>query len=316
MSPASLPHPAVAVSATPVVQASDDEGRRLHYGEFYGLRDAPDGAGVVVGNCQAESLRIVVDGPGTPTVRVPPVHEIAPSDVPLLHRLIARASFLVAQPVRDDYHDLPLGTRQLRALLPAGARAVTVPIVRYTGLQPFQWVLRVPEVPELPPYVDYLDIRELALAAGLPLPARLDRDAVRAVAGDAVAELRRRESGLDVVASDLFARPTFDHMRTVNHPGNPIWLALGARVLDALGSPDSPVDPGRPLLAGVQAPREAWVADAWDLDDEPTDFWLIAGERVAAAEVREAQGAWYRDHPIYVERAVGRLAPLLRRWRG
>jgi hypothetical protein len=297
-----------------VVSATDD-GRRGHYGEFYGLRDAPAGAGVVVGNCQAESLRIVIDGPATPTVRVPPVHELTAHDVPLLERLISGAAFLVVQPVRDDYHGLPLGTRQLTALLPASARTVTVPIVRYTGLYPFQWVLRVPEVRSTPPIVDYLDIRALSLVAGLPLPDRLDRAGVRAVADDALAELRRRERDLDVAASDLFSRPTFDHMRTVNHPGNPIWLALGERVLDVLGTGTPPTDPGRALLASVQAPREAWVAEAWDLDDEPRDAWSIAGETVSADEVRAAQSQWYRENPLYVERAVARLAPLLTRWR-
>lgn len=297
------------------VVAHPDEGRRAHYAEFYGLRDAHPGAGVVVGNCQAESLRIVIDGPATPTVRVPPVHELTADDVPHLERLISDAAFLVVQPVRDDYHGLPLGTRQLTARLSRTGRAVTVPIVRYNGLHPFQWVLRVPEVPSAPPIVDYLDIRALSLVAGLPLPDRLDREGVRAVAGDAVAELRRRERDLDVAASDLFSRPTFDHMRTVNHPGNPVWLALGERVLDALGTGTAPTDPGRPLLASVRSPREAWVADAWDLDDEPEDAWSIAGETIPADEVRAAQSEWYRENPLYVERAVARLATLLTRWR-
>jgi hypothetical protein len=192
---------------------------------------------------------------------------------------------------------------------------VTVPIVRYTGLHPFQWVLRVPEVRSTPPIVDYLDIRALSLVAGLPLPDRLDRAGVRAVADDALAELRRREQELDVAASDLFSRPTFDHMRTVNHPGNPLWLALGERVLDVLGTGTAPTDPGRPLLASVQAPREAWVAEAWDLDDQPQDAWSIGGETIPADEVRAAQSQWYRENPLYVERAVTRLAPLLTRWR-
>ncbi|MFG6475158.1 WcbI family polysaccharide biosynthesis putative acetyltransferase [Microbacterium sp. P06] len=315
MSPSPPQNPTVAVSPMSMLGVTADTGRREHYGEFYGLREAPEGAGVIVGNCQAESLRIVVDGPATPTVRVPPVHELTAHDVPHLQRLIARASFLAVQPIRDDYHDLPLGTRQLVGLLRPTARAVTVPIVRYTGLYPFQWVIRVPEVTTMPPFVDYLDVRELALAAGLPLPAQLDPAGVRAVAEDSLAELRRREGDLDVAASDLFAQPTFDHMRTVNHPGNPIWLGLGARVLEALGSSAAPTDPGRPILNGVQAPREAWVADAWDLDEEPRDDWSIDGARVPSAEVRAAQGAWYRDNPVYIERAIARLAPLLARWR-
>ena len=90
---------------------------------------------------------------------------------------------------------------------------------------------------------------------------------------------------------------------------------LGARVLDALGTGTAPTDPGRPILAGVQAPRESWVAEAWDLDDEPRDDWLIAGKWIAADEVRRAQGAWYRENSLYLSQAVARLGPLLARWR-
>lgn len=315
MSPPDLPEPTLATPTGTVLAPDAAAGRRLHYGEFYGLRDAAPGAGVVVGNCQAESLRIVLDGPDTPTVRTPPVHELTADDVPFLQRLLARASFLVVQPIHDDYHDLPLGTRQLIAGLPASARSVTVPIVRYTGLQPYQSVIRVPEVPTAPPIVDYLDVRELSLAAGLPLPPALGRAAVHAVADDSLAELRRREQDLDVSASDLFARPTFEHMRTVNHPGNPVWLALAERVLSALGSSAAPTDPVRPLLSSVLAPREWWVAEAWDLDDEARDEWTIAGRVFSSAEVREAQGRWYRENPVFVTRAVQRLATTLERWR-
>ena len=37
--------------------------RRQHYSEFYGLAPLPESYGVVLGNCQAESLRMVMDAP-------------------------------------------------------------------------------------------------------------------------------------------------------------------------------------------------------------------------------------------------------------
>ncbi|MHA6795513.1 WcbI family polysaccharide biosynthesis putative acetyltransferase [Pseudonocardia bannensis] len=56
-----------------------DAGRRAHYGEFYdgpGPTDRP--LAVVHGNCQAESMRVLLAGSPTfscPTVRVPRVQE-------------------------------------------------------------------------------------------------------------------------------------------------------------------------------------------------------------------------------------------------
>ena len=178
------PQPTVADGVTAVVAAVDEQARRQHYGQFYELEERPDGAGFLLGNCQAESLRIVMHDNRAPLVRIPPVHELTADDMPFLERLIAAASVIIAQPISDDYHSLPLGTRQVFARAGAAARTVTVPIVRFTGLHPFQAVVRVPGVSEAPPIVDYHDVREVALAAGLPLPEKLGRDAVRAIADE------------------------------------------------------------------------------------------------------------------------------------
>ena len=290
--------------------------RRRHYAEFFGDTPAPEGYGVVVGNCQAESIRLVVSNDAHPGVRVPAVHEMDAADAERLHRLLGRAAFLVVQPIRDGYRGLPLGTAELRAALPAGARTVVVPSLRYGGLHPFQAAIRVPGVDEDPPLVAYHDVRGLAEAAGLPIPAHLPPAAVRAIAADSVAELRRREDlGVDVVASDLYSPVVADLARTVNHPGNAVFLPLGERIVAALGAPGTAVNPGRPILAGVRAPLEPWVVDAWDLDAEPRPDWIVAGEHLDADDVRQAHRAWYAAHPEFVAAAVERLAPLLRRWR-
>lgn len=290
--------------------------RRRHYAVFYGDEAPPAGYGLVVGNCQAESLRLVVSSDALPGVRVPAVHELTPEDAVHLHRLLAGASWLVAQPIRDDYHGLPLGTAQLRAALPPHARSLTVPIVRFGGLYPFQAAIRVPGVDEDPPLVAYHDVRVLAEAAGLPVARELSRDGVREVAAASVAELRRREAlGIDIVASDLLSPVVVDLARTVNHPGNAIWMPLGDRVVAALGAPGTAVDPGRPILAGVRAPLEPWVLDAWDLDDAPRPDWIVAGEELSVEAVRSAHLEWYAAHPAFVAAAMERLAPLIARWR-
>ncbi|WP_022877481.1 WcbI family polysaccharide biosynthesis putative acetyltransferase [Microbacterium sp. B19] len=290
--------------------------RRRHYAEFFGDAPTPGGYGVVVGNCQAESIRLVVSNDAHPGVRIPAVHEMDAADAERLHRLLARASFLIVQPIRADYRGLPLGTAQLRAALPARARTVVVPSLRFGGLHPFQAAIRVPGVDEDPPLVAYHDVRLLAEAAGLPVAAALPADAVRAVAEDSVAELRRREDlGVDVVASDLYVPVVADLARTVNHPGNAVFLPLGERIVAALGTPGTAVDPGRPILAGVHAPLEPWVVETWNLDAEPRRDWIVGGEALDAATVAEAHRRWYAGHPDFVSAAVERLAPLLRRWR-
>ena len=288
--------------------------RRAHYAGFFGDLPRTD-YGVVVGNCQAESVRIVLDSDDLTLLRVPPVYEMDAAEAARLHEVLAGASVLIAQPVKDDYHDLPLGTRQLAASLPASGRAVTFPVVRFSGLYPFQAVLHVPGTEEDPPIVAYHDVRTLAEAGGIPVRDALGAGAVRAEAADSIAELERREQQLDVGVSDLFAAPGFDLVRTVNHPGNPVILAIGDRVLRALGRPGAATDPGRPLLDAVHAPREDWVIDAWELDAVPEPVWRVNGDLIDPAEIREAHLEWYRRNPDFVRGALERLRPTLERWR-
>lgn len=289
------------------------EGRRRHYAEFYGLAPLPTEFGVVLGNCQAESLRTVMDAPDRRFVRVPAVHEMTAEDAERLHEVVSAAHTVVSQPVRDDYHGLPLGTRQVAAA--TSARVLTVTPVRFGGLHPFQAAVRVPGVEENPPLVAYHDVRTLAAAAGIPVVSALQPDAVRAIGRASVEELRRREAATDVPVSDLFDSVTADHARTVNHPGNAVWLPLGARVLDVLGAPGGVTAPGRPLLNAVRAPIAPEVVDAWSLPDEPRDHWIIEGVEVDDAEVRAAHTDWYASHPEFVVVAVDRLAALLSVWR-
>lgn len=298
---------AVAPDGSPVL------ARRRHYSEFFGLAPLPDRFGVVLGNCQAESLRLVMDAPERRFVRVPPVFEMDAADTARLHELVGAAEIVVSQPIRDDYRDLPLGTRQIAAV--SDARMLTVPPVRFGGLHPYQAAIRVPGVEGDPPIVAYHDVRTLAKAAGLSSADALPPEAVRAVGQMSIDTLRARETTADVRVSDLFDTVTADHARTINHPGNAVWLPLAARVLDALGLDGGPIDPGRPLLDAVQAPLGREVVDAWSLTAEPRDHWLVEGVAVDDAAVRAAHLDWYAAHPAFVAAAVERLAPLLSIWR-
>lgn len=287
-------------------------GRRRHYGEFFGLDPLPERFGIVIGNCQAESMRLVLDTPERRFVRVPPVHELDAADAARLRELVALADHIVSQPIRDDYRSLPVGTRQITAL--AAGPVVTVPPARFAGLHPFQAAIRVAGVEEDPPIVAYHDVRTLAAAAGREAASALSPDAVRALGDASVDVLREREERTDVPLSDLYATVTADHARTVNHPGNAIFLPLGARLLAALGLDGGVVDPGRPLLSAVRAPLLPEVVEAWSLPDEPRAHWIVDGREVDDAEIRAAHTAWYAAHPEFVAAAVARLAPLLSAW--
>ncbi len=280
---------------------------------FRGEMAAPEGdLAVVVGNCQAESLRIVLDGNGLRTVRVPPVHELTAADVPVLAGWLARARVLVTQPIRDDYRGLPVGSAQLAARLPRGAGAVRVPVVRFAGLFPAHAIIRPPhDRSAVPPVVAYHDLRVLMEAAGRRLPP-LTRAAALALAELSRRELRvREEAHGTVMVSDLFASPSFAQMRTLNHPGNALWNPVAARVREALGLPAHDGDPGRPLADSIHAPREPAVLEAFDLPDAPEPDWLVEGARITAEEVREAHLRWYADHPDAVTSGLERHAEAL-----
>src|SRR5690349_14870496 len=90
------PRTAVAPTVSTVL------ARRVHYAEFFGLAAFPEHYGVVLGNCQAESLRMVIDAPEHRFIRVPPVHEMSGAEVERLHEVVAAADIVVSQPIRDD----------------------------------------------------------------------------------------------------------------------------------------------------------------------------------------------------------------------
>lgn len=290
-------------------------GRRLHYGEFYGLRPLPpdDGRPLVVvhGNCQAESLRVLLAG-SLRSVRVPPVHELERDDLPHLRRTLAHACVLLSQPVRPDYRDLPLGTAQVTAALPSGAQTVLFPVMRYAGLFPFQAIVRSPVGD--PPVVPYHDLRTLVQSVTGTAPARAaSASAYRAVAEQSLEELRSRERRHGLVpVSDLLPRAGADAAHTVNHPGNTVLRGLAERVLERLGRTAAVPDPGRTLLDAVHAPLAADVLEALGIDAEPREHWVLAGRTVPDEVVRDRQLQWYGAHPEVAAAGLERHAATLR----
>ncbi len=294
--------------------ARADLPRAHHYGEFYGLKPLPDDGRpllVVHGNCQAESLRLLLqNAPDAPcsSVRIPAVHEIAADEMPFLERLLRRSDVLVVQPIASGYRDLALGTDDVQAT--AGrTRSVVFPVFRFVGLQPYQVVTGSSN----PPVVPYHDLRTALRAAGLPPAPRLDADRVEAVTAWSLAALRQREEAAGAVpVHDLVRGTGVRAANTVNHPGNPVLVDLARRIQGALGWAETATDPGFELLDSVHSPLEQGVRDAVDPSAPVRDDWVVDGHAVPDAHVVEEQLAWYAGHPDVVELVLGRSTDQLR----
>ena len=313
-----------------VIGVHETPGRTRHYADFYGVdfhgSDArvDDGTPlwVIVGNCQAEALRQVLEGAGDGagptsrphvTVRMPPVHELERSDLPALHRLLRRASVLLSQPIRTGYRGLPLGTDEMAAELPRSAQVLRWPVIRYAGLHPFQAIVRNPaDRSVVPPVVPYHDLRTVIAARD----GRSDDDewdvpvtpaAFLAVADASCAELARRERAqCDVGVSDVLRQYGVEAAHTINHPGNRVLTELGRRVLRALDV-DLPVsEPVKTLLDSAVAPLDRRVLKALDLDAPERRLWTMNGVELEPTEVHRAQLQWYRDNPEFVSLALTR----------
>ncbi|MDT9595065.1 WcbI family polysaccharide biosynthesis putative acetyltransferase [Nocardioides zeae] len=301
---------------------SRSEAEQRHYAVFHELSLPPAAAAaedavepidpalpllVVMGNCQAESLRLLLRGADLRSVRVPPVHELDAEDVPRLQRLLARTDLFVSQPVGAGYRGLPLGTDELRAHLPRSARTALVTPIRYHGLHPWHVVAHPPGLVDPdPPLVAYHDLRTLTGRREPPPDG-----AVAEVGRRSVAELQRREAlHGSVVVSDLFAAPRPALMRTVNHPGNTVLAPVAARLREALGLDPAPPGVERPLLDAVHAPVEEPVVRAWGLDDAPSTDWRVRGEAVPDARVVETHHEFYRRRPDVADLLRTRYAEL------
>lgn len=323
----------------------EPDPRMRHYGAFYDLEPLPgqdlepppgqeyatagtsggaDGSGprvVVYGNCQAEALRVSLASAGTVrSVRMPPVHELSPQDLPHLHRVLGWADVLVAQSVAEGYRGLPLGTLQVATRLRGDARVVVIPNYFSTVLYPEQVLVRHedPRVSD-PPLVPYHDVRRLGKAGGWSGPAEVPATAVRAGAEASIAELARRESEQgSLVISDVVRSSGAEAGWTVDHPGNPVLLALAQRVLDEVGAGGTVRDPGRILLSEVMTPLRPEVLDALDHDPAAErTAWVVGGRQVSDEEVAAAHEEFYAAHPRVVEVGLEKKGAVLRRlgWR-
>ncbi len=306
-------------------------GRRQHYAAFYELAPAPWAddrpKAIVVGNCQAESMRILLESSGwLTTMRIPPIFEWTEDDTARARALIEGIDVLVIQPVHADYRGMPCGTEQLEALLRPEAGSVRIPSLRYNGLHPYHAIVRDPQDSSLdPPVVPYSDLRTIIAAAAGRDPADaadwlagapvLSLQAIEAAAEESVSQLRRRQDAHGTVVMDdvLAAAP---HWPTINHPDTATLMALAERTLQRAAEVTgaeavvTPVHPGRELLGGLEAPvrmeaaavlaaelRQGAREDAWQSRDWDAP---VSEDQVAAEQ------AVFCQRPGFVEAALDR----------
>lgn len=295
-----MTHSLPAVEPTP---------RNLHYGAFYDLAPIDEGKPLLLvhGNCQAESLRVLLEGHfghEVTTARLVPAHELSADDVPYLHRILRRASLLVTQPIVAGYRGLPVGTADLQQVAPQPATCV-VPVLRWAGLHPTQAIVRSSAGD--PPVAPYHDLRTVLEATTGKRP-HLGVDAARSLRAMSLAALRERtERHAALAVDDLLALPGRRTVHVINHPTNAVLEAVATRLGERLGLGEPRAfDPGRTLLGSVVAPVEEAAATVNGLDADPDDTWLVAGERVPGRQVREAHLAWYARHPEALDAALTR----------
>ncbi|AWB84539.1 WcbI family polysaccharide biosynthesis putative acetyltransferase [Corynebacterium liangguodongii] len=270
----------------------------------------------VVGNCQAESLRrLLSSAGGFDSRRIAPVHELEREDMGWLGELLAGTDVLVAQPIRDQYRGLPVGTSQLIAQLPRGAVSVIVPVLRFDALMPYQAIIRDPEDPSLnPPVVPYHDLRLLAAAArgrDAALRPRPTPEALRRARDYSIEQIRSRERrhGTVVVSDYLETSPVW---HTVNHPDNATLSVAAGRVLAALGIDADPVAPDYEMLGELDAPVDPEAAAALGVSVTGRDRWFRRGEGpLAGDEIVHAQLDFYRARPALVAHGMQRHAERL-----
>ncbi len=312
-------------ATTILEEVNADAGRTWHYRDFYRPAGTPPAERLplwlVIGNCQAEALRLtldaVVDRPYR-TARIPPVHELEPADLPYLRVLLSEAAVLVSQPIRDNYRGLPVGSAELRAQLSPGATVVRWPVIRDASLYPFQVIVRHPaDRAATPPLVPYHDLRTVAAARDgrdpdQPWDVEVTEEQIRAAAQASRAELARRERrDTDVGISDALASFGAQAAHTINHPGNPVFYELATRILDFQGVRGDVPSRDRQLLSSAYAPLEPRVLTALGITGTARPQWCLNGETLTPDQVHAAQLCWYHAHPDYIRLAVERHGHLM-----
>lgn len=279
---------------------------------------------VVVGNCQAQALELMLMTNDAfarrfEFVSFPAVHEIPDAMVPELHRAVAGAAVVIPQRVDEGYRDgVGLGTETI-ARVAGNATVVRWPSVYWAGYVPDLFYLRDADGgPVVDGPFDYHDRTILdAHGAGedvsrtCELLADPERPSDAAAwAAQATAELEVRGQGCDVQVAAFIADRYRDELLffTMNHPANRMLGHMARQVVELLGLPggvDASRMPGE-VLGSTFYPLHANHVRALGLrfgaehEAGRAPFKIRGAERAAPAAVR-AFFDYYEAHPDLVE---------------
>ena len=288
---------------------------------------------IVHGNCQATALSAVLSSsPAFATeydiVRVPPVHTITAGELSGLKELIARASLIIAQPVKPGYRGMGLGTDELIPAAPSACRVIRIPGLYHQGLFPFQAFVGMNSegrsIGDIPVTGRHHDLRIIACAArAMDADTAVDwvhsyvpeATAVREIADVATEQVRRRERETDIPVFDLVTSSPATHAGsffTVNHPSRLALRHISEGVHRTLGIPFDDVGTDE-LLDLLKTPLELPVLEALGLPPEGRSHWIVEGKDISMDAVVEAQLGFYRQHPEAVAAALRRHVGRFRR---
>jgi hypothetical protein len=279
---------------------------------------------VVVGNCQAQALEILLRTNDAFCERFefsafPAVHEIPDARVPELHRAVENARIVLLQRISEDYRGgVGLGTETLSDI----AQADTVlrwPSVYWAGYFPDLFYLRdhagAPVVSGPFDYHDRVILRAYAEGLSITETCQLLEDAERTSnaeewAAQATAELEVRgrdcEIQVDRFIADRFRRELI--FFTMNHPSNALLGCMAEQMLERAGIPGG-VDLSRlgsEILGSTFYPLHANHARALRLGfagslTAGNCSFRIRGEECGYEAALEQFFRYYRDHPDLVE---------------
>ncbi len=288
------------------------------------------------GNCQAEPLRALLEGSAEFSSRfvtepIPAIPELrnkllAGDESPLrrLREAVSGASLVITQPVRDDYHGLPLGTDEVLAHAPREHRRLTFAALHHPGTFPYFGYVPVPDgAPARAPLVEYHDLRIMACAARGWSAERSERwlatyeppaDALRSIWAHSQDVLGLLEQDLDVRIADRLRAPDLPGrmFHTEDHPTVLLIGELAAGVHRALGlrwnPPPHPVD----LLDWISAPIDAHTVRALELKIEPQREWRRRGVTYTPEQLLAPHLAFYSERPDALESGLAFHAERLR----
>ena len=276
---------------------------------------------LVIGNCQAEALRQILDAVGDRpyrTVLVPPVHEIEASDLPHLEVLLRQTAVLSCQPIRNDYRDLPLGTGQLAAVLPAAATVLRWPVIRYAGLYPFQVIVRRPaDRSVVPPPVPYHDLRTIAAALegrSIPTPGTWTWNRPRFGPWQNTAGRRcptgRPGTPTSASRTSWCRRDAMPPIRSTI-PATPCWSPSPSGCFPRWGWIDVPNGWEPHCSDRCTHPLSKRVLDALNVSGQARTHWWSNGRALDPESVHAVQLHWYRSNLDFLQLAVQRHGQIM-----